>query len=110
MIRPVLITLCLALVAGCDLDTLALPGSTPPTIAEQCVARAARALKVKKADIVVEEALSVPEGDLVTLDVPGEGRIGCNADVDGNIGELLRLPAKIEPLNQPPTPAPVTAG
>ncbi len=94
MVRPSLLMLCLPLLAGCDPAMMALPGSTPPTIAEQCVARAARALKVNRNTIVVEQALSVPEGDLVTLDMPDGSRIGCNADVDGKIGDLLQLGPK----------------
>jgi hypothetical protein len=85
-----LVTLCLPALSACVVE----PGGTgaqPRSIADQCVSRAASALKVKRAEITVSQALSLPEGDLVTLQVPGTGTVRCMADVDGVIGPLEKL-------------------
>lgn len=92
-VRFLMPLLCLPALAACELEDAMMSGGTgtPQTIAQQCVAKAARDLRTSRDGITVISALSVPEGDIVKLSVPGEGTIGCNADVDGVIGPLLRL-------------------
>ncbi|MCR8725274.1 hypothetical protein [Frigidibacter sp. ROC022] len=93
--RLVLATLCLPLLAACEMEGGSFQGSEPRTIADRCVRKAASALRVKRDLITVTEALSVPEGDLVTMEVPGTGTVRCTADVDGVITELANMSATV---------------
>lgn len=106
-VRNILLaSLCIPALSACVVE----PGGTtsqPRTIADQCVGRTASALRVNRSDIVVTEALSLPEGDLVTMLVPGTGTVRCTADVDGVIQPLQKIagPAEV----QVPTVAPLAA-
>ena len=58
---------------------------------------------MKTDQLAVTQSISYPEGDLVLIDVPGQGKIRCTADVTGELGDLVWLqggPAK------PATPEP----
>lgn len=83
------------------------PTSGGPTaaksITEQCAIRSARAVGMKTDQLRVLQSLSYPEGDLAVIEVPGQGKIRCMADITGTLGDLIWIeggPAK------PAAPAP----
>lgn len=93
-----------ACVEGGGLGPLAGP-EAKRSITEQCAIRSARAVGMKTDQLQVLQSLSYPEGDLVVIAVPGQGKIRCTADITGTLGDLIWIeggPAK------PATPAPAT--
>lgn len=92
----VLATLCIPALSACVVEP-GTSGTGTRTIADQCVSRAASALKVRRAEITVTSALNLPEGDLVMMQVPGTGTVRCMADVDGVIGPLEKLAGPTPP-------------
>ena len=99
---PVLI-LALGGLAGC-VETSGMSGGSGATVAERCQSRAVRLLKTPADNVTIANAISYPEGDLVTLDIAGQGKIQCQADVDGKLGDLVWI------SGGPKAEAPATPG
>lgn len=85
-----------ACVEGGGFQTAGGP-SSGRSITEQCAIRTARAVGMKTDALLVQQSLSYPEGDLVVIEVPGQGKIRCTADINGALGDLIWIqggPAK----------------
>lgn len=93
--RPAMLLGCLVL-AACDVAGFAPappPGSRAPTPAERaCIAALQDSADVRRGEISVVRSTSVPEGDIVILQIAGaEAPWRCIADLDGVAKTLLYL-------------------
>jgi hypothetical protein len=82
--------------AGCEYAPVeGAPGTRGPTAAERnCVSALVKEAEVKRADVTIARSQSVPEGDIVYLQIAGaEKPWRCIADLDGTARSLLNLGA-----------------
>jgi allophanate hydrolase subunit 2 len=105
--RPVFAFSLLALAGACTAVPVEEGDQRNQALARLCGDTIAASLKIDRKAVTPRAVSSVPEGDEVTVDIPG-GSMRCYVGLDGKVFEINYLSAPSPPEAQ--TEAPLQAG